>query len=157
MSVQWSWKERIPSSQDMPIEQAAVAWGAVIEPLLLKLEQLPADTLSQLTVVVHEQVWVVLGPSGLLPWVDGISYAAPAQADAKLWLPLLHTVTMNLDLLAQRLNEQYKINPLLLWPQPNCVIPLHQQYPLSQQLLTHLRQLRGMNTATPAQLPQEVL
>lgn len=134
-SIDWRWR---PRGEPLPAG-AAVAWGATARALhqrLLKLEPAQCEGLSA---TAGRDLLVVVGRADALPWVDGIAYAGPSEAAPGLWLPVLEEPDRPIDLVARALQRRHpQRQPLLLWPQPEAVLPLDRLLPLSAALLARI-------------------
>lgn len=135
-ALDWGWRKQ----DDPPQPRAAVAWRDGARQLHARLVRLDAARQSRLSIAAAADVLVVLGDAADLPWVDGVSYAAPCAQAAGLWLPTLQRPEVAPDLLMRALQRQHARQPLLLWPEPAAVIPLDRQLPVSPELLVRLAQ-----------------
>lgn len=71
---------------------------------------------------------IVIDPSQAgenLPWLNGIRYAAPHPQAASLWIPTHRAPTAPADLLETALLKRVGKGPLLLWDEPEQILPLH--------------------------------
>jgi hypothetical protein len=122
-----------------PVPQAVLAWGAVVPRLHFRLVQLGEAQQKRLRVTANSLMLCVTGETQDLPWVQGATYAAPAPSCLPLWLPTTLQPTQPLDLILRALTQRYARGPLLLWPNPSCVIPLDKLLPLSLGVLEQIR------------------
>lgn len=129
------------SGHSAPLPEAAVAWGATRHTLLNHLNQLADTELQQLRLVVGEHCWVVLGETVRLPWVSNIQYAAPSIQAPELWLPTRLIPSICPSLLLRHLKSRHQLSPVLLWPEPQRIIPLIKQHTLSGRVLAKLQAL----------------
>jgi len=132
--LEWRWKTRATA---LPA-QAAVAWGNAAQQLLARLHRLSLAEQAMLSATASRDVVVVTGEISALPWVDGVAYAAPCIEAPGLWLPTWTEPDLPGDLLARMLQRQHHRQPLLLWPQPQAVIPLDRLTPVSAVLLARI-------------------
>ena len=123
-----------------PTPRAAVAWADARQHLLNRLQHYDVAELEQLTLVITAHCWIVLGDSALLPWAQGVQYAAPSGEATELWLPTHSHPDTAAALILQGLKDLHSVSPLLLWPSPPCVIPLTPQVTLSTALLATLQE-----------------
>ena len=121
--LQWDWQPRSTIIQP----QAALGFGVVAEKLLGCLRQLPEEHQEKLQLVAADKLLLVLGKTQLLPWIDGIEYAAPDTDFAGLWLPTAWQPTLTPELILQALKPYGDRFPLLLWRQPKLILPLDKQ------------------------------
>lgn len=134
MNMKLEWQPR-----DTALEAAgAVAQGKVGRRLLARLRAQAEDTLVGLSVVATRDMLMVLGRSEQLPWVDGVRYCAPEPAAPSLWLPTVVAPTLSPDLLQAALANRLKRAPLLLWNEPEQILPLDCPLALSMSLLEWL-------------------
>ncbi|MET1077281.1 MAG: hypothetical protein ABWY06_04590 [Pseudomonas sp.] len=143
--IDWGWQPRAPGREPA----AAVAWGDAAPRLLNRLAQMSGEEQARLQATANRDVLVVLGDACLLPWVQGIDYAAPCPQAPALWMPTRWQPNVPVDLLARAFSERYARLPLLLWHRPATCIPLDRQLPLSPELLTRIHaQWTGCRHAT---------
>lgn len=140
----WTWRPR-----QVPTEpQAAVAWGDAARLLHARLLQLPDEQAARLQATASGEVLVVTGAGVDLPWVDGVAYAAPGDVAPGLWLPTSWEPTAAVDVLGQALAARFKRSPLLLWREPQAVVPLDRLLPVSPDHLLRIAAHWGMPDAT---------
>ena len=133
-SISWQWQ----TDPSPPEPRAAVAWHAASRSLHARLEQLPETVQKRLYATASQDVLVVTGPVEDLPWAPGVAYAA-ASADAPtLWRPTLMRPDVPQDLLFRALHQLHARQPLLLWPDPEAVIPLDRMQVVTPQLLARV-------------------
>lgn len=135
-SIAWQWRPRAAA----PAPQAAVAWGEAAQRLHERLARLPAAQQERLSASASRDVLVAMGDAGSLPWIEGIAYAAPHADAPSLWLPTLLEPDIPCDLLARALQQHHRRQPLLLWPQPQALVPLDRQLSVSPALLARIRE-----------------
>lgn len=99
------------------------------------------DELSRYKGTAAHEILVVFGSEEILPWAPDISYAAPCTLAPELWLPTTQRPIIPLDLVARAVSRQHKRFPLLLWPEPQWLIPLDRQVPVNHRWLDQLRQV----------------
>ena len=116
----------------------AVACGRAARDLLRRLQLCAAEDRKGLRFVATADMLVLLGETGQLPWIDGIRYCAASPAAPMLWLPTLLRPGQPLELLQQRLLHEAGHGPVLLWPEPQCFIPLDAAAPLDEAALQWL-------------------
>lgn len=133
-SLAWRWQHD-PSP---PEPRAAVAWHAVSRLLHSRLEQLPESQQKRLYATASRDVLVVTGAAEDLPWVPGVSYAATCTDAPVLWRPTLLRPDAPADLLSRALQQRHARQPLLLWPEPNAVIPLDRLLAVTPQVLVRI-------------------
>jgi hypothetical protein len=133
--VAWHWRNH-PAP---PSPRAAVAWGGAARDLLSQLERLTPAHQGRLSVHANRDVVVVQGATEDLPWVEGVSYAAPAEDAPSLWLPTREQPDAALDLLARALVQRHHRQPLLLWATPQALIPLDRPRSASPAVLARIR------------------
>lgn len=134
--LEWRWR----LCADPPEPRAALAWGTASRRLLERLRQLAPAVQARLAITATADVLIVSGAAADLPWIEGIAYAAPSVAAAGLWLPTTLEPEVPAELLARTLHLRHRRTPLLLWPQPQAVIPLDRQHPATAAQLDLLLQ-----------------
>lgn len=140
----WTWRSR-----QVPAEpQAAVAWGDVARRLHARLSGLPQAQAARLQATASGDVLIVTGAGGDLPWVDGVAYAAPFDDAPGLWLPTSWEPSVPVDLLGQALGARFKRSPLLLWREPQAVVPLDRLLPVCADHLQRIAAHWGTRNAT---------
>lgn len=130
----WGWRLRKAATEP----QAAVAWGAVAPRLNQQLRSLSGAVAARLQVCANRDVLVVCGATADLPWLDGVEYAAPDALAPALWLPTTWEPDVPVELLEQALSARFSRTPLLLWREPQVLVPLDRQLPLNPALLQEL-------------------
>lgn len=132
--MSWGWRPRSVAAAP----QAAVGWGDAARRLHARLAALPEEQAARLQATANRDVLVVCGAAEDLPWVDGIEYAATDERAPGLWLPTSWEPEVPLDLLGQALSRAFSRAPLLLWREPQAVVPLDRQLPLTSQHLQRI-------------------
>ncbi|WP_374519512.1 bpX5 domain-containing protein [Undibacterium squillarum] len=117
--------------------------GVILHPLiakkcLQKLQCAAPDALAGLSVVLCEDLLVLVGPEEKLPWTDGALYCAPHPEARDLWLPTHSHPEISADLLQSALHRYVPSAPFLLLNQPEQIIPLDQLIPLNPALVQKL-------------------
>lgn len=135
----WGWRV----APQPPAPHAAVAWGGVAARLLDRLAHLDSPQAHTLSGCAGADVVVLLGDADHLPWVDGLQYAAPSADAPALWLPTLRHPDLPHDLMARALSSHHRRAPLLLWPDPDRVVPLDRPSPVSGAWVAHARRVLG--------------
>ena len=115
-----------------------VSTGAVTQRLLAKLREAGDEGLARLAVVATRDMLVLLGANADLPWVDGVRYCAPDPQARSLWLPTSAAPVLAPDLLARRAMERSGGRTVLLWNDPEQMLPLDQPRGLNAALLNWL-------------------
>lgn len=131
-----SWRWRVDPSPPEP--RAAVAWHAASRSLHSRLEQLPEDVQKRLYATASRDVLVVTGAAADLPWVPGVAYATTSADAPTLWRPTLMRPDAPHDLISRALHQLHARQPLLLWPEPEAVIPLDRLLGVTPQLLARM-------------------
>ncbi|ANH70609.1 hypothetical protein ABE85_15780 [Mitsuaria sp. 7] len=126
---------RPPAEDAAPRPQAAVAHGPASRALLARLGGLPPTQREGLQLTAAEDWLVVLGNTAVVPWVDGVRYAAPSPRVTTLWLPTHATLDLDPELVWRALRRRYPRSPLLLWPSPEIVLPLDRAQPADDATL----------------------
>lgn len=140
----WAWRSR-----QVPAEpQAAVAWGDAARRLHRRLALIPAEQAARLQATANGDVLVVTGMTADLPWVDAVAYAAPSACAPGLWLPTRWAPDVPEDLLGQALSARFKRLPLLVWREPQVVIPLNRLQTVSPEVLQRIATYWGARHAT---------
>jgi hypothetical protein len=125
--------------QEPALEPAgAVACGSAAHGLLRQLQLRPEDERKGLRFVATADMLVLLGDAGQLPWVDGIRYCAASPEAPMMWLPTLLRPRQSVDLLQHRLLHEAGRGPVLLWPEPECYLPLDAAAPVDEPALQWL-------------------
>ena len=132
--LDWHWQQSMSEVEP----QAAVGFGIIAPQLLACLRQMPSEHQARLHVTANRDVLIVTGKTALLPWIDGIEYAAPDACAPSLWLPTRWQPSLPTELIAQALKQRYLRVPYLLWHQPKVIIPLDKQLPVSPALLDRI-------------------
>lgn len=135
----WHWQ----TQEEAPLPAAAVAWQSAAQTLHAHLLALPEARQAALRMIASQDVLIVLGKNEDLPWFDGIAYAAPSRNEPELWLPTTRVPSVPQDLLYQALLGRFRVHPLLLWPEPQLVIPLSDPVAVTVQALALLTQRWG--------------
>ena len=133
-SLTWQWQ----ADPSPPEPRAAVAWHAASRSLHGRLEQLPENVQKRLYATASRDVLVVTGAAADLPWVPGVAYAAALTEAPTLWRPTLLRPDAPHDLLSRALQQRYARQPLLLWPEPEAVIPLDRLLALTPRVLARI-------------------
>ncbi|MDP1978493.1 hypothetical protein [Undibacterium sp.] len=128
------------ANEQAPAPAGLIAVAGVARQLLHKLQTLPANELSHLSVVASRDMLVVLGPPDILPWLDGVQYCAPHPQARDLWLPTHTGPSLSADLVQAALARRLGAHPILLLNQPEQIIPLADAVYLSADLLLWLLQ-----------------
>ncbi|MES3025186.1 MAG: hypothetical protein V4857_26730 [Pseudomonadota bacterium] len=115
-----------------------VAAGAVARRVLLALRGYTDEHLQSLSMVATRDLLVVLGANDALPWVDGVRYCAPDPLARGLWLPTHQAPQLPLDLVQANLVARGARIPMLLWNEPEQVLPLDAPTVLNQAVLAWL-------------------
>lgn len=127
----------------MPAATGVVGCGAVARALFAKAhaaaiareaERAPAAW----QVTAHQSLLVLTGTADTLPWVDGARYVAPRAEAPTLWLPTLQRPDIALDLLAAAIARRHPQKPMLLWPDPAQLLPLHRLLPADTAVLARI-------------------
>ncbi|WP_242168153.1 MULTISPECIES: hypothetical protein [unclassified Pseudomonas] len=140
----WTWRPRqVPADP-----QAAVAWGDAARRLHARLRLLADAQAARLHATASGDVLVVTGASADLPWVDGVAYAAVHPDAPGLWLPTSWEPTAPVDVLGQTLSARFKRSPLLLWREPQAVVPLDRLLPVTVEHLQRIATQWGARHAT---------
>jgi MoxR-vWA-beta-propeller ternary system domain bpX5 len=130
----WTWRD----VDHIASPQAVVAVGPVVQDLLARCQRLPSSRRERLTLVAADDWLVLMGEADDLPWADGVRYAAPDPQAPALWRPTHRTPDLPPDLIARALQHRHGDGPLLLWPDPACVLPLAAATPVSDAALATL-------------------
>jgi hypothetical protein len=115
-----------------------VAQGATVRRLIAHLRTEANAPLASLSAVAVRDFLLVMGRGDTLPWVDGVQYCAPEPGAPSLWLPMLTAPSVSPDLLQAALGARLKQSPLLLWHEPEQILPLDRPMALSQSVLDWL-------------------
>ena len=115
-----------------------VSTGAVTQGVLAHLRDESAERLARLAVVATRDMLVLLGANADLPWVDGVRYCAPDPLAQSLWLPTSAAPVLAADLLARRAMERSGGRTVLLWNEPEQMLPLDRPHSLNVALLDWL-------------------
>jgi hypothetical protein len=129
-----SWQARAGRGEPAGV----VAQGAVAHRLIAHLQAEPGAPLSSFSAVAVRGFLLVMGRGDTLPWVDGVQYCAPEPGAPSLWLPMLAAPAVSPDLLQAALGARLKQSPLLLWHEPEQILPLDRPMMLSLPLLDWL-------------------
>jgi hypothetical protein len=122
------------------VPAGVVALGSVAKRLLARLKALPDEVLACLSVVAARDLLVVIARTDHLPWVDGARYCAPDPIVPGLWLPTAATPRLSADLLQTAVDARLKRAPVLLWNEPEQILPLDRPIILTAPILDWLIQ-----------------
>jgi len=129
-----AWHARTDAAQAAGL----VAAGAARAALLHALRRRDTDGLRGMAAVATRDLLVVLGPTALLPWVDGIHYCAPVPDVPGLWLPTRLAPDAPAELLYAALQRRCGHAALLLWHNPGLMLGLDGAQPISTSVLDWL-------------------
>lgn len=133
--MHWIWR----SETDVPPAMGVVGCGDIARALFAKAEAIAAaQATPQWQVSAHQDLLVLTGKIETLPWVDGARYIAPRAEAPTLWLPTLERPEIALDLLAAAIARRHPQRPMLLWPQPAQLVPLHRLLPADAAVLARI-------------------
>jgi hypothetical protein len=76
-----------------------------------------------------------MGAPDDLPWVEGVRYGAPDQDSHGLWLPTHLSPRLPADLLYMAINRRIAQHPVLLWNEPEQIIPLDRPIRITPEAL----------------------
>lgn len=138
----WHWRE----DDDPPVARGAIGFGAVARTLFAiartHAAALPAGQAPAWQATAHRDALLLIRRDGdpmPLPWVDGVAYIAPRPEAPLLWLPTTQRPDVGLDLLARAIAQRHPPErPVLLWPAPAQLIPLHRCLPATADVLTRI-------------------
>lgn len=129
-----AWQGRTPGLKPAGL----VARGAAVSVLLGDLARRDEARLQGLRAVAGGGLLCLLGAEGDLPWADGVRYCAPAPDAAGLWLPTTQAPSLAADLVLAEAARRAGHETLLLWPDPELILPLAAAQVVTPQLLTWL-------------------
>ena len=133
--MHWIWR----SETDVPPAMGVVGCGDIARALSAKAEAIAAaQATPQWQVSAHQDLLVLTGKIETLPWVVGARYIAPRAEAPTLWLPTLERPEIALDLLAAAIARRHPQRPMLLWPQPAQLVPLHRLLPADAAVLARI-------------------
>jgi hypothetical protein len=115
-----------------------VAWHAASRSLHARLAVLPPERQARLLVSASRDVLVVSGVPNDLPWAPGVAYAHCCAEAPTLWRPTLLRPNVPIDLLTRALRRRHTREPLLLWPDPDTLVPLDRLLRVSPELLARI-------------------
>lgn len=121
-----------------PTPTGLVATGSVAQRLLEHLNALPENDLYLFSVVATRDLLLLIGPSDKLPWIDGVRYCAPDPVAWSLWLPTHTHPQTPIDLVQSAVTARVKRMPVLLWHDPEMILPIDQANILTPPLLDWL-------------------
>ena len=133
----WSWVAEVAP----PLPTGMIGLGDSARSLWQRLAALAEPERAALAVTAHQDALIVAGKHSLLPWVEGARYLAPRTEAPALWLPTSERPDLPLELIAAAILRQHAQRPLLLWPLPSQLIPLHRLLPASDAVLQRIRVL----------------
>jgi hypothetical protein len=108
-----------------------VTRGELTRQLLGRLVAASEAELARLSVVATRDLLVLIGASDELPWIDGARYCAPEPLVPSLWLPTTMVPAMPLDLVRRSAAPRVGTQSVLLWNEPELLLPLHEQRSLT--------------------------
>lgn len=104
--------------------RAVVATGAAARALGRRVADLDEEALQSLTAVAGDDVFVVLGNSSALPWIDGVIYLGRDEAAPDLLLPTAVAPTIPAALLEAAVRRRVpRLAPVAVLPAPARLIP----------------------------------
>lgn len=121
------WNERDPALEPAGI----VAMGAVAKRLLNLLTNRGEETWNALSVVAARGTLLLMGKDADLPWIDGARYCAPDPVAPHLWLPTNLVLQLPSDLIQTQISNRLARFPVLLWDEPEFMLPIDQAASLS--------------------------
>ncbi len=131
----WRWR----AETGVPAAMGVVGHGEVARALHAKaVAATHADAAPPWQITAHQDLLVLTGKADTLPWVDGARYIAPRPEAPTLWLPTLARPDIALDLLAAAIARRHPQRPMLLWPQPAQLVPLHRALPADAAVLARI-------------------
>jgi len=116
------WRER--DSALLPA--GVVAMGAFARRLLTHIRERGESSWSSLSVIATRGTLILIGRNEDLPWIDGARYCAPDPAAPQLWVPTNCALKLPSDLVQSNLTGRIARYPLLLWNEPEFVLPIDQ-------------------------------
>jgi hypothetical protein len=128
------WRER----SDTPTPAGLVAAGAAAHATVRALARRDTAELTGLTVIVASGQLILFGRADRLPWVEGVRYCAPAPDAPGLWLPTWLAPDLPADLVHASLQRRTGHAALLLWTEPDFVLPLNDALPVDAAVLAWL-------------------
>lgn len=131
----WRWR----SETEVPAAMGVVGYGEVARALHAKAQAATTGGgAPPWQITAHQDLLVLTGQADSLPWVDGARYIAPRPEAPTLWLPTLERPDIALDLLAAAVASWHPQRPMLLWPQPAQLVPLHRLLPADAAVLARI-------------------
>lgn len=112
-----------------------VTAGEVTQRLLVQLRLASEEALARLSVVATRDLLVLIGAIDDLPWIDGARYCAPDPQVQDLWLPTTLAPALPLDLVRRSAAARVGEHTVLLWNEPEQLLPLHQPRSLTPVLV----------------------
>ncbi len=131
----WRWR----TETAVPTAMGVVGYGEVARALHAKAQAAAAGgAIPPWQITAHQDLLVLTGQADTLPWADGARYIAPRPEAPTLWLPTLERPDIALDLLAAAVARRHPQRPMLLWPQPAQLVPLHRLLPADAAVLARI-------------------
>lgn len=121
-----------------PVPAAVVAAGHVARRLLGRLRARPEAALAGLSAVATRNLLIIIGRADALPWADGVRYCAPDELAPGLWLPTHAVPNLPADLLHAAVAARVADHPVLLWNDPEQILPLDRPAAVTMTLLDWL-------------------
>jgi hypothetical protein len=112
-----------------------VTFGAATQLLLARLALASEEALASLSVVATRDMMVLMTAAGKLPWIDGARYCAPDPDMPSLWLPTTMAPVLAPDLVRRSLAGRVGAEAVLLWNEPEQLLPLHAPRSLTPALV----------------------
>lgn len=131
--MSWRWR----TETEVPAAMGVVGYGEVARALHAKVAA-AGDATPPWQITAHQDLLVLTGQADTLPWVDGARYIAPRLEAPTLWLPTLERPDIALDLLAAAVARRHPQRPMLLWPHPAQLVPLHRLLPADAAVLARI-------------------
>ena len=104
--------------------RAVVASGAAAKALGRRVAELDDDAMRPLAAVAGDDVFVVLGDSSALPWVDGVTYLGRDDGAPDLLLPTAVAPTVPAAVLAAAVRMLVpRMAPVAVLPAPARLVP----------------------------------
>jgi hypothetical protein len=123
--------------EDALVALGVVAHLGVAQKLAQRLLRYDDATLGQLRAVASKDTLIVLGPTKLLPWVDGVSYLGQDPSALLLLLPTAVRPELPIDAFEQAVIRKAgkKRPPIVVLDDPPLIISAAEAQPIARERL----------------------
>jgi hypothetical protein len=128
MALEPTWIERAA-----PLTPAGlVAPIGVVPALRARLLARDDEALARLRGVATASEWIVIGPEGELPWIDGLTYIGRDPEAPALWVPTYLALTPPAPLVERAIRARFGEPPFVVIGSPMRVVSMGAARPLDR-------------------------